>query len=55
MRVFPISSLMMPVNLIQYRGTVDMFNNRRFQAAVKTIHISVRNNITIIHLYWLLG
>ena len=30
MRVFPISLLMMPVNLIQYRGKVGMFNNRRF-------------------------
>ena len=30
MNVFPISSLMMPVNLIQYKGTVEMFNNRRF-------------------------
>ena len=33
MRVFPISSLMMPVNLIQYRGTVGMFNNRRFSSS----------------------
>ena len=32
MRVFHISSLMMPVNLIQYRGTVGMFNNRRFSS-----------------------
>ena len=28
--VFPFSSLMMSVNLIQYRGTVGMFNNRCF-------------------------
>ena len=33
MRVFPISSLIMPVNLIQYRGTVGMFNNRRFSSS----------------------
>ena len=33
MRVFHISSLMMPVNLIQYRGTVEMFNNRRFSSS----------------------
>ena len=33
MRVFPISSLMMPVNSIQYRGTVGMFNNRRFSSS----------------------
>ena len=33
MRVFPIFSLMMPVNLIQYRGTVGMFNNRRFASS----------------------
>ena len=33
MRVFPISSLMMPVNLIQYRGTVGMLNNRRFASS----------------------
>ena len=32
MRVFPIFSLMIPVNLIQYRGTVEMFNNRRFSS-----------------------
>ena len=32
MRVFPISSLMMPINLIQYRGTVGMFNNGRFSS-----------------------
>ena len=32
MRVFPISSLTMPVNLIQYRGTVGMFNNGRFSS-----------------------
>ena len=30
MKAFLISSLIMPVNLIQYRGTVGMFNNRRF-------------------------
>ena len=30
MRVFPIFSLVMPANLIQYRGTAWMFNNRRF-------------------------
>ena len=30
MRVFSISSLMIPVNVIRYRGTVEMFNNRRF-------------------------
>ena len=28
--VFPISLLMMPVKLIQYRGKVGMFSNRRF-------------------------
>ena len=33
MRVFPISLLMMPVNLIQYRETVGMFNNRRFSSS----------------------
>ena len=33
MRVFPISSLLMPVNLIQYRGTVETFNNRRFPSS----------------------
>ena len=33
MRVFPFSSLMMAVNLIQYRGTVAMFNNRRFSSS----------------------
>ena len=33
MRVFPILSLMMPVNLIQYIGTVGMFNNRRFASS----------------------
>ena len=33
MRVFPIFSLMMPVNLIQYRGRVGMFNNRRFASS----------------------
>ena len=33
MRVFPISSLIMPVNLIQYRGTVGMFNNCRFSSS----------------------
>ena len=33
MRVFPISSLLMPVNLIQYKGTVGMFNNRRFPSS----------------------
>ena len=33
MRVYPISSLMMPVNLIQYRETVRMFNNRRFASS----------------------
>ena len=33
MRVFPSSSLMLPVNLIQYRGTVVMFNNRRFASS----------------------
>ena len=33
MRVFPISSLMMPVNLIQYRGTVGMLNNPRFSSS----------------------
>ena len=33
MRLFPISSLMMPVNLIRYRGTVGMFNNRRFSSS----------------------
>ena len=33
MRIFPIFSLMMPVNLIQYRGTVGMFNNRRFASS----------------------
>ena len=33
MRVFPISSLTMPVNLIKYRGTVGMFNNRRFSSS----------------------
>ena len=33
MRAFPISSLMMPVNLIQYRVTVGMFNNRRFASS----------------------
>ena len=33
MRVFPIFSLMMPVNLIQYRRTVGMFNNRRFASS----------------------
>ena len=33
MRVFPISLLMMPVNLIQYRETLGMFNNRRFSSS----------------------
>ena len=33
MRVFPIFSLTMPVHLIQYRGTVGMFNNRRFSSS----------------------
>ena len=33
MTVFSISSLMMPVNFIQYRGTVGMFNNRRFSSS----------------------
>ena len=33
MRVFPIFSLMMPVNLIKYRGTVGMFNNRHFASS----------------------
>ena len=33
MRVFPIFSLMMPVTLIQCRGTVGMFNNRRFASS----------------------
>ena len=33
MRAFPISSLMMLVNLIQYRGTVGMFNNRHFSCS----------------------
>ena len=32
MRAFPISSLM-SVNLIQYRGTVGMFNNRHFASS----------------------
>ena len=32
MRVLPTSSLMMPVNLIQYRGT-GTFNNRRFASS----------------------
>ena len=34
MRVFHNSSLMMPVNLIQYRGTVGMFNNRGFAGSI---------------------
>ena len=54
MRVFPISSLTMPVNLIQYRGALGMFNNRLFQVAVQIIHISVRNIITMMLLRWLL-
>ena len=33
MKVFSVSSLMMPVNFIQYRGTVGMFNNRRFSSS----------------------
>ena len=33
MKVFPISSLMMAVNLIQYRGIVGMFNNRWFSSS----------------------
>ena len=33
MRVFLISSLMMPVTLIQYRGTAGIFNNRRFSSS----------------------
>ena len=33
MGVFPIFSLMMPFNLIRYRGTVGMFNNRRFASS----------------------
>ena len=33
MKVFPIFSLMMPVNFIRYRGTVEMFNNRRFASS----------------------
>ena len=33
MRVFAIYSLMMPVNLIQYRGTPEMVNNRRFASS----------------------
>ena len=33
MRVFPTFSLMMPVNLIKYRGTVGMFNNHRFASS----------------------
>ena len=33
MRVFLVSSLMMPVNLIQYNGTVGIFNNCRFSSS----------------------
>ena len=33
MRVFPISSLIVPANLIQYSGTVGIFNNRRFASS----------------------
>ena len=33
MRVFLVSSLMMPVNLIQYNGTVWIFNNCRFSSS----------------------
>ena len=32
MRVFPTSSLMMPVSLSKYKGTVGMFNNLRFES-----------------------
>ena len=33
MRICPIFSLMMPVNLIQYRGSMGMFNNRCFASS----------------------
>ena len=33
MRVFPISVLMIPVDLIQYRGKVGVSNNRRFASS----------------------